>query len=244
MDGLDALGQSATTTIAGLASGTMTATEAMQNFANIILNQAVGALVEMGLNQIKNTMLSDSMAATQQANILSTNATGIAAGSANASAQAANASTVAAAAAPAAAATATFSWGTAAVVGGAALLATYAIAKSAGGRQFGGSVNAGGMYRVGENGRAEVFTQGGRNYLLPGDGGGQVTPMSGMGWGGFNQQVNITNTAGANVSTNSSADGKQLNIMIDQRVSQSIRKKQGLISRSFRDATNTTWRAR
>lgn len=243
MDGLDALGQSATTTIAGLASGTMTATEAMQNFANIILNQAVGALVEMGLNQIKNTMLSNAMAQTQQANIVATNATGIAAGSANAAAQAGNAATVAAAAAPAAAATATFSWGTAAVVGGAALLATYAIAKSAGGRQFGGGVNAGGMYRVGENGRAEVLTQGGRNYLLPGDSGGQVTPLNGMGGGGFSQQVNITNSAGANVSTNSSADGKQLNIMIDQRVSQSIRKKQGMIARAFRGSTNTSWRA-
>ena len=244
MDGLDALGQSATTTIAGLASGTMTATEAMQNFANIILNQAVGALVEIGLNQIKNTMLSDSMAATQQANIVATNATGIAAGSANASAQAANASTVAAAAAPAAAATATFSWGTAAVVGGAALLATYAIAKSAGGRQFGGSVNAGGMYRVGENGRAEVFTQGGRNYLLPGDGGGQVTPMSGMGGGGFSQSVNITNTAGASVTTNTSADGKRLNIAIDQRVSKAISEKRGRIYSAFNRTTNLQSRAR
>lgn len=244
MDGLDALGQSATTTIAGLASGTMTATEAMQNFANIILNQAVGALVEMGLNQIKNTMLSDSMAATQQANIVATNATGIAAGSANASAQAANAATVAAAAAPAAAATATFSWGTAAVVGGAALLATYAIAKSAGGRQFGGSVNAGGMYRVGENGRAEVFTQGGRNYLLPGDGGGQVTPMSGMGGGGFSQNVSIVNTSGASVSHNTSADGKQMRILVEQTVSKSISEKRGRIYSAFNRTTNLQSRAR
>lgn len=244
MDGLDALGQSATTTIAGLASGTMSATEAMQNFANIILNQAVGALVEMGLNQIKNTMLSNTMAQTQQANIVATNATGIAAGSANASAQAANASTVAAAAAPAAAATATFSWGTAAVVGGAALLATYAIAKSAGGRQFGGGVNAGSMYRVGENGRAEVFTQGGRNYLLPGDGGGQVTPMSGMGGGGFSQNVSIVNTSGASVSHNTSADGKQMRILVEQTVSKSISEKRGRIYSAFNRTTNLQSRAR
>lgn len=244
MDGLDALGQSATTTIAGLASGTMTATEAMQNFANIILNQAVGALVEMGLNQIKNTMLSNTMAQTQQANIVATNATGIAAGSANASAQAANAATVAAAAAPAAAATATFSWGTAAVVGGAALLATYALAKSAGGRQFGGSVNAGGMYRVGENGRAEVFTQGGRNYLLPGDSGGQVTPMSDMGGGGFSQNVSIVNTSGASVSHNTSADGKQMRILVEQTVSKSISEKRGRIYSAFNRTTNLQSRAR
>lgn len=229
MDGFDALGQSATTTIAGLASGTMTATEAMQNFANIILNQAVGALVSMGIEALKNQIVGQTAAA---ASVMAAEGT---------------AAAITSAYAPAAFMANTATMGGASATGLESLQAGVVAAKAlgvAGGRQFGGSVNAGGMYRVGENGRAEVFTQGGRNYLLPGDGGGQVTPMSGMGGGGFSQQVNITNTAGANVSTNSSADGKQLNIMIDQRVSQSIRKKQGLISRSFRDATNTTWRAR
>lgn len=228
MDGLDALGQSATTTIAGLASGTMTATEAMQNFANIILNQAVGALVSMGIEAIKNQIVGQTAAA---ASVMAAEATGAALTSAYA---------------PAAFMANTATMGGASATGLETLQAGVMASKAlgvVGGRQFGGGVNAGGMYRVGENGRAEVLTQGGRNYLLPGDSGGQVTPLSGLGGNGFSQQVNITNTAGANVSTNSSADGKQLNIMIDQRVSQSIRKKQGMIARAFRGSTNTSWRA-
>lgn len=228
MDGLDALGQSATTTIAGLASGTMTATEAMQNFANIILNQAVGALVSMGIEALKNQIVGQTAAA---ASVATATATGTAISAAYATpAFLANVATMGGASAT----------GLASLQAGVASSQMLAVA---GGRQFGGGVNAGGMYRVGENGRAEVLTQGGRNYLLPGDSGGQVTPLSGLGGNGFSQQVNITNTAGANVSTNSSADGKQLNIMIDQRVSQSIRKKQGMIARAFRGSTNTSWRA-
>ena len=114
----------------------------------------------------------------------------------------------------------------------------------AGGRQFGGSVNAGGMYRVGENGRAEVFTQGGRNYLLPGDGGGQVTPMSGIGGGGFSQNVSIVNTSGASVSHNTSADGKQMRILVEQTVSKSISEKRGRIYSAFNRTTNLQSRAR
>lgn len=229
MDGLDALGQSATTTIAGLASGTMSATEAMQNFASIILNQAVGALVSMGIEALKNQMVGQAAAATS---IATASATGAAISSAYATpAFLANTATMGGASAT----------GLASLQAGVASSQMLALA---GARQFGGSVNPNSAYRVGENGRAEVFTQGGRNYLLPGDGGGQVTPMSGMGGGGFSQSVNITNTAGANVSTNSSADGKQLNIMIDQRVSKSISEKRGRIYSAFNRTTNLQSRAR
>lgn len=228
MDGLDALGQSATTTIAGLASGTMTATEAMQNFANIILNQAVGALVSMGIEALKNQIVGQTAAA---ASVATATATGTAISAAYATpAFLANVATMGGASAT----------GLASLQAGVASSQMLAVA---GARQFGGGVDANSAYRIGENGRAEVLTQGGRNYLLPGDSGGQVTPLNGLGGSGFSQQVNITNSAGANVSTNSSADGKQLNVMIDQRVSQSIRKKQGMIARAFRGSTNTSWRA-
>jgi len=229
MEGLDALGQSATTTIAGLASGTMTATEAMQNFANIILNQAVGALVSMGIEALKNQMVGQAAAATS---VATASATGAAISSAYATpAFLANTATMGGASAT----------GLASLQAGVASSQMLALA---GARQFGGGVSAGGMYRVGENGRAEVFTQGGRNYLLPGDGGGQVTPMSGMGGGGFSQQVNITNTAGASVTTNTSADGKRLNIAIDQRVSKAISEKRGRIYSAFNRTTNLQSRAR
>ena len=229
MDGLDALGQSATTTIAGLASGTMTATEAMQNFANIILNQAVGALVSMGIEALKNQMVGQSAAATS---VATASATGAAISSAYATpAFLANTATMGGASAT----------GLASLQAGVASSQMLALA---GARQFGGSVNAGGMYRVGENGRAEVFTQGGRNYLLPGDGGGQVTPMSGMGGGGFSQNVSIVNTSGASVSHNTSADGKQMRILVEQTVSKSISEKRGRIYSAFNRTTNLQSRAR
>ncbi len=229
MNGLDALGQSATTTISGLASGTMTATEAMQNFANIILNQAVGALVNMGIEALKNQMVGQAAAATS---VATASATGAAISSAYATpAFLANTATMGGASAT----------GLASLQAGVASSQMLALA---GARQFGGSVNAGGMYRVGENGRAEVFTQGGRNYLLPGDGGGQVTPMSGMGGGGFSQNVSIVNTSGASVSHNTSADGKQMRILVEQTVSKSISEKRGRIYSAFNRTTNLQSRAR
>lgn len=44
----------------------------------------------------------------------------------------------------------------------------------AGGRLYGGPVQAGGMYPVTEDGRPEILQQGNRQYLLPGSQGGQV----------------------------------------------------------------------
>ncbi|MDG9780263.1 phage tail tape measure protein [Metapseudomonas otitidis] len=53
----------------------------------------------------------------------------------------------------------------------------------AGARAGGGPVSAGSMYQVGENNRPELLTQGGRSYLIPGDG-GNVTPIRGNSGGG------------------------------------------------------------
>ena len=49
-----------------------------------------------------------------------------------------------------------------------------------GGRLYGGPVQAGGMYRVTENGKPEVFEQGGQQYLLPGSKGGSVVSNKDM----------------------------------------------------------------
>jgi len=229
MDGLDALGQSATTTIAGLASGTMSATEAMQNFANIILNQAVGALVSMGIEAIKNQMVGQAAAATS---IATASATGAAISSAYATpAFLANTATMGGASAT----------GLASLQAGVASSQMLALA---GARQFGGGTNAGSVYRLGENNTPEVWKTSAGMFGVAGDG-GNVTPLKDLGGsGGFSQQVNITNAAGANVSTNSSADGKQLNIMIDQRVSKAISEKRGRIYSAFNRTTNLQSRAR
>ncbi|MGL5396540.1 MAG: tape measure protein [Shewanella sp.] len=71
-----------------------------------------------------------------------------------------------------------------------------------GGRQYGGPVNPGSMYRTGEQNKPELLTQGGSTYLLPGSR-GQVTPMDGAGGG---VTFNITNQASDLVQTQQSYD--------------------------------------
>ena len=152
MNSLDALGNAATSTISGLLSGTMSVTEAMQNFANIILNQAVGALVEMGLSYVKQQLLSQAMAATQVA-------TAAATGTAIASAYA-----------PAAAMASLASFGGNAAPASAGIASTTALASGlalSGGRRYGGPVNPGSMYPVNEGGAPEMLTVGAKQYLMP-----------------------------------------------------------------------------
>lgn len=68
---LEGLASSATSTISGLMSGTMTATQAMQNFANVILNEAIGSLVQMGMQYVKNAIVAKTTsAATTAAQVL------------------------------------------------------------------------------------------------------------------------------------------------------------------------------
>lgn len=71
-----------------------------------------------------------------------------------------------------------------------------------GGRQFGGPVNPGSMYRVGEGNAPELFSSGGSSYMIPGSR-GQVTPMDGAGGG---VTFNITNNASEMVQTQQSYD--------------------------------------
>ena len=191
MDSVNALGQASTSTISGLLSGTMSATEAMQNFANIILNQAVGALVSMGIEYIKQQMLQQTMAASSSAAQVA-----LAAGTGAA---------MAASYAPAAALASLASFGANAAPAQAGIASTVAMSSGlaiAGGRQFGGPVNPGSMYRVGEGNAPELFSSGGSSYMIPGSR-GQVTPMDGASGG---VTFNITNQASDLVQTQQSYD--------------------------------------
>lgn len=191
MDSVNALGQASTSTISGLLSGTMSATEAMQNFANIILNQAVGALVGMGIEYVKQQLLQQTMAASASAAQVAIAAT--------------TGSAMAAAYAPAAAMASLASFGANAAPAQAGIASTVAMSSGlalAGGRQFGGPVNPGSMYRVGEGNAPELLSMGGSNYMIPGSR-GQVTPMDGAGGG---VTFNITNNASDMVQTQQSYD--------------------------------------
>ncbi len=104
-----------------------------------------------------------------------------------------------------------------------------AIGGSSGGRAGGGPVAAGSMYRVGEGGRPELFDQGGKTYLIPGDAGSvrPITaglPASSMGSGGgitnqFNTTLNVTSDGS---SSTQQGDGNEDARRIQQFFTQMI----------------------
>lgn len=148
---LDEVQQAGTNALTGLITGANNGKEAMQQLAGSMLNQVVGALVKVGIEQAKNFV----MGQTQQA---AATATAAASGTA-----------MAASYAPAAAAASISTFGGAVVAGMAALAGVAGQAVGLfGGRQYGGGVQANGMYRINENGAPEVFNAAnGRQYMLP-----------------------------------------------------------------------------
>src|SRR3990167_2122192 len=61
MASLDQLQVGATNALVGLATGAQNSEEAIQQLASSILNEAVGALVEMGIAQVKNMIMGQAM---------------------------------------------------------------------------------------------------------------------------------------------------------------------------------------
>ncbi|MFB0770386.1 tape measure protein [Proteus cibi] len=168
-DGLDALGQRSANVITGLLTGTQSLNDAFRNVALTIVDQAVGALVQMGMQQVKNMIMGESMAAATTASTL---AQAVAAQSAWA---------------PAALSASIATLGAAVATGTSSYTAAMAASKTmglAGARYNGGPVNAGSMYRVGENGKPEIFkASNGSQYMIPGDN-GRVISNRQMGKGG------------------------------------------------------------
>ncbi|HGN0618989.1 TPA: tape measure protein [Proteus mirabilis] len=170
-DGLDALGQRSANVITGLLTGTQSLNDAFRNVALTIVDQAVGALVQMGMQQVKNMI-------TENAMRKASNAQAVAEATATGGA-------ITKAMAPAAATTSIATMGSAATWGMAAMAtAIPAMIALAGARKNGGPVNAGSMYRVGEGGKPEIFkASNGSQYMIPGDN-GRVISNRQMGKGG------------------------------------------------------------
>lgn len=110
-----------------------------------------------------------------------------------------------------------------------------------GAREFGGPVDAGKMYRVGEGGAPEIFQSGGKNFMIPGDG-GKVIPNDQIGGGGFSQNVQVHNYSGENVQTKTSMDGRQLEVVIGE-VAKQISQRRGGVGRALASSTGTKWKA-
>ena len=124
---------------------------------------------------------------------------------------------------------------------GASLASNIASVNYGGAREFGGPVDAGKMYRVGEGGAPEIFQSGGKNFMIPGDG-GKVIPNDQIGGGGFSQSVQVHNYSGENVQTKTSMDGKQLDVIIGE-VAKQISQRRGGVGRALASSTSTKWKA-
>jgi len=171
---VDGFASQASSSLTGLINGTQSASEAFQNLGNSILNSVIQALVEVGIQYLKNAamaMIADKM----QANSSSMAAT-----------------QTATAWAPAAAAASIATFGGAAVAGIAGMVAAYGVGIAlAGKRKNGGPVSAGSMYQVGEGGMPEIYqASNGSQYMIPGDN-GKVISNKDMQGGGMNVVVNF-----------------------------------------------------
>lgn len=247
IDSINSLSTSAAGAIVGLVNGTMTASDVMRSFANVILTEAVGALVQVGVQQVKNALLGDTIAAADKAKKAANGAVYAAsvgaqvAGMTALAAQNAFAATAAIpiigpGLAPAAAAGAA----AAAAALGAPAVATAPIA---GARQYGGPTAAGGMYRVNEGGRPEMFQAANGSQYMMANTAGKVIPASQIGNGG-GWTINI-NEAPAGTTASVNHEARIIDIAVGRakaEIADEIGSNSGRTWTALRSATNVQGR--
>ena len=198
MDSLDQLRYAGTDVLMSLYDKTMTLKDAAKALGMTILREAVGSVVELGIAQVKAMLIGQASQAAATA------------------ASVASAATVAAAWAPAAAATSLAMAGANAPLAQAGIATTYGMASAmsvAGGRQYGGPVSMGKLYRVTEAGQPEIFNSpNGQQFLLPGSR-GSVEPMSGSGGA---PKVQIVNNGQPMQVAHQSWDGRTMRLVVEQ----------------------------
>lgn len=184
MSSLDQLGAAAGDTLINLATGATSAGDAFKALAGAILKQGVNALVQMGIQYVKNAIMGK--AATAAAT-----AVGVAA-----------ASTLATAWAIPAALASLASFGANSAPAMAGIASTVGLAEglamvTGGGRLYGGPTAPGKMYRINENGAPEIFNAAnGQQYMLPNQRGEVISnnnaqAMAGSGGGVATVNVNL-----------------------------------------------------
>ena len=110
----------------------------------------------------------------------------------------------------------------------------YSAINSAGGRLYGGGVEAGSMYRVNENGQPEMFqASNGRQYMMPTTS-GKVVPSGDIG-SGDGVKVVVNNYAGADIQTSVSDDNRTIEISVRRAVAE--------VANGLRTNTGQVWAA-
>lgn len=198
---VDAFAGNASNAITGLLTGTMSVSDAMRSLGSTILNSVINSLVQVGVEALKNFIVGQTM------------------GTAATAASVGQAAVVASAWAPAAAMTSLATLGANSVPAAAAITSTVGLSSGlalAGMRKNGGPVSAGSMYRVGEGGEPELLQSGGKNYMIPGDGGKVISNADLQTGGGGNIQVSVVfndYTSGSHsFDAQTSQDGNNLTI--------------------------------
>lgn len=224
-------------TMAQVIVGAKDGKEAMAALANTILTQVIGAVVQWGIAEVTKLFTVESAEKSMQAaNAAATTASVSAQVGMNTALAAQNAFMATAAIpfvgpalAPAAAAAA----GAASASIGASAIP---LAPLAGAREFGGPVSQG-MYRVNETGTPEIYSQGGKDYLMNTKN-ANITPLDKAGGGGIN--VIINNSAPAEVNA-TQVDSKTVEISVTksmQEFANQVRTGQGVAINALTGNTN------
>ncbi|EOZ9372666.1 phage tail tape measure protein, partial [Enterobacter hormaechei] len=190
---VDAFSGNASNALTGLITGTMSAQDAMRSLGNTMLNSVVNALVQVGVEALKNFIIGQTL------------------GAAATAAGASQAAILATAWAPAAAMASLASFGANSVPAMTGIASTVGLAQGlalTGMRYNGGPVNAGGLYQVGERGKPEIYQAStGKQYMIPGDNGKVISNKDLQGGGGINVSISVQNYNGSMIDAQASSDG-------------------------------------
>lgn len=189
---VDAFSGNASNALTGLITGTMSAQDAMRSLGNTMLNSVVNALVQVGVEALKNFIIGQTL------------------GAAATAAGASQAAILATAWAPAAAMASLASFGANSVPAMTGIASTVGLAQGlalTGMRYNGGPVNAGGLYQVGERGKPEIYQAStGKQYMIPGDNGRVISNKEMNAGGGGGVVINIQNYTSSSVDAQAGTD--------------------------------------
>lgn len=205
---LDSAMSTASNSITGLLTGTMSVQDAMRSLGSTVLNSLVNSFVEMGVQWVKSAVMGQTAQVAATATTTAAQTAGLATTTAASTAAAA---TTTAAWTPAAIVASIGSFGGAAAIGVGAVLGALAMG-IAGKRKNGGPVSAGSMYEVGEGNAPEIFQAStGRQYMIPGNSGKVISNKDISGGGGgvvvYNNVYNNSNNASATSNARDNGDG-------------------------------------
>ncbi|WP_071842539.1 tape measure protein [Dickeya fangzhongdai] len=227
---IDSLSSSASSALTGLINGTQSLQQALANIGSTILNSVISALVEMGVQQVKNVIMGQAAAAAALAST------------------AAQATAAAAAWAPAAISASIATLGSATTVGTAAYTGALAASKGlaiAGARYNGGPVSADSLYQVGEHGKPEIFkASNGNQFMIPGDNGSVISNRDLQGGGGghafnYSPVINVNGDPDARTLAMMQDAVKQGAMQGYQMVSQHLATGRGQVSKALSNGWGT-----